>query len=169
MFTIIVALTSAIGGVLISTLAGFLTVYINNKHSFRMVKEKDKYEYEKYTNRMLYKYLEELEVNCYVTNFADSRKTFNHVADISETVQQLYTLTKPFLDGDALNKLDALSDNARKSKRVIYERGLSAPDKAKITYEANELNEWYDCASNFRNSLVDCIQEALRQIKNNRK
>ena len=41
--SIITILTSALGGVLVSSLVGFLIVYINNKHSLRMAKERNKY------------------------------------------------------------------------------------------------------------------------------
>ena len=75
---IITLLIGALGGAMISALTGFLTTFINNRHSFRLEKEKDRYEYEKHTNRMLYKYLEELERDYYITMFSDASKTFHH-------------------------------------------------------------------------------------------
>ena len=167
--SILAILISAFGGAVISAFTGFLTIYINNKHSFRMAKEKDKYEYVQYTNRMLYKYLNELERECYIATQADSSETLRRADDISENVQQVYVLVKPFLDDDIINRLDTLSDETKKHKSILFQRGLSAIDKNNVQYDINELNTWYSSLSEFRNDLSSSIQAELRRIKNNRK
>ena len=65
-------------------------------------------------------------------------------------------------------QINMLSDEARKAKSVIFNKGLASLDRNRVNYEPDEINSWYDSLSRFRNELADGIQDELRRIKNSR-
>jgi len=170
--SIITILVSALGGALVSSLTGFLTIYFNNKHSFRMAKEKDKYEYGQYTNRMLYKYLEELERESQLVTHENPQETLFGAYASREKIQLLYSLVKPFLCDDSIILLDAFSSKEITSFRnfhdIASEKHIQTGDRNLTDDDRIRLNEWFAQLNAFRKDLVASIQEELREIKNSR-
>ena len=174
--SIITILVSALGGALVSSLTGFLTIYFNNKHSFRMAKEKDKYEYGQYTNRMLYRYLEELERESQLMDYLNVDEMYNEARKCREKIRVIYSLAKPFLNDDTIiclcsysnkemhsfeNAYSPIKEKASKSGRVSGKVNINSDDRDRI-------NTWLASLSKFRKNLVASIQEELREIKNSR-
>jgi len=170
--SIITIFVSALGGALVSSLAGFLTIYFNNKHSFRMVKEKDKYEYGQYTNRMLYKYLEELERESQLVTHPNAQETLVEAYAGREKIQLIYSLVKPFLCDDTIILLDTFSSSEVHSFRnfhdITNEKYMQTGNKNLTDDDMVKLNEWFANLNGFRKDLVASIQKELRRIKNSR-
>ena len=162
---IITILISALGGVLITALAGFITLFINNKHSLKMAKEKDKYEYEQYTNRTLYKFLEELERECLITTTLDQVQTTMDAVDKQNKIHVIFVLVKPFLNDSTITRLENLRDN----EVILYNnlRNLFFQTQGQVLNE-NEHNVWLNALVAFKDELSESISIELRRIKNGR-
>jgi len=165
---IITILISAFGGALVSSLTGFLTIYVNNKHSFRMAKEKDKYEYGQYTNRMLYKYLEELERECLFYTHVDLSETLDGANGVRTKIQTVYTLVKPFLCDETVTNLDERSNEELVSHKSFFEKYMSTNERSIDSDDFIKLNAWIEKLTLFRGTLISSIHKELRTIKNNR-
>jgi len=163
---IITILISAFGGAVVSALTGFLTVYINNKHSFKMLKEKDKYEYEQYTNKMLYKYLVKLETDCLIHINKNPQVTIHRAHELSQKIQTLYSLVRPFLDDSLIINLDRFSLDEIATHGDFLEKYLHTDDSSVNDDDRVRLDAWGVKLPLFRKALLDGIQNELRKNRN---
>jgi len=163
---IITILISAFGGAVVSALTGFLTVYINNKHSFKMLKEKDKYEYEQYANKMLYEYLVELERDCLIHINKNPVETIHRAHELSQKIQTLYSLVRPFLSDILIINLDmSLLDEVTTHSNFL-EKYLYTDDNSLNDDDRVRLDAWGVKLQLFRKTLLDGIQNELRKNRN---
>ena len=168
--TILTVFASATGGVLLTVLGGFLTTYLNNKHSFKMEKGKDKFEYVQYRNRMLYKYLEKLELECRLTSYKDTNKTVEHANKVRDEIRSIYILSVPFLDSKIRKYVHELYTAEEKKGIIVFDTGWRNENKnvGGILVDEKVVSKWLDSLTLLRKELIDAITKELLEIRDSR-
>ena len=173
-----VAITILAGatGALISAFFGILTTYLNNKHSLKtthlnnrhsleVIKEKDRYEYLQYTNRMLYKYLVELERECGLVTSKDGSEVIRHAREVRDPIRSIYSLSVPFLDIKSREHLYDLYVVEHKNCFSAFENFWNDDNE---NIDLAIAQKWLDSLVLFRTELIESITKELLIIKGSR-
>jgi len=168
--SILTIFASATGGVLLTVLGGFLTTYLNNKHSFKMEKGKDKFEYVQYRNRMLYKYLEKLELECRLTFYKDINKTVEHASKVRDEIRSIYILSVPFLDFNIRKNVHELYIDENRNCIAVFDTGWRNENKNVdgILVDEKVVSKWLDSLTLLREELIGAITNELLEIRDSR-
>ena len=162
---VLTVLLSATGGALISSFSGFLNTYSNNKQSFKMLKEKDKYEYTQYRNRYLLNYLEELERECTLFSSADDEKVIENAGEVRNKVRSIHNLSIPFLNMNDITHLATLYSEENENCKVAFKKLLSTGDRTLDENDRIKIKNWFESLSLLREELVNSITKELLAIR----
>jgi len=162
--TIVTILLSATGGALISAGTGFLSEHLKRKHSFKMLKEEDRYEYIKEKERWLSEFLTELEREYVFVHAKDIHETINHAGKMRSGMITVYKLAVSFLKESDAIQLKSLFEVEGKHCTEFYDK-VWCSQRREGELDINEASEWFNSLSLFRNELSEAIQAELISIR----
>ena len=165
MDTVLTIFLSATGGVLITALASFLNTYSNNKHSFKIMKEKDKYEDLKYKNQILYKYLEELERKYLLGTSHDMMETLQNALEIRNGIRMICNLSIPLLSDTVSKRLDSLNEDEREKCNRVFDKYIK---DGSLNVENDKMVAWTGALNLFRDELLQAIIDELKSLRDSR-